>query len=108
MRCPSRPGGLASARRVTLSVWLGVLEGSCLDFGASEVECRDRETLFGQTFFEILLFGIAQLGLEQTLIAINIAQMRPQTGNSLFHDALSCIHKLTCRSRFDYENNSAI
>jgi hypothetical protein len=71
------------------SVWFGVLGGSYVNFGTREVQGRDRETLFGQTSFEIPLFGIAQLGLEQTLIAINIAQMRTQTGNSFFHDTLS-------------------
>src|SRR5947207_15621783 len=64
----------------------------CLNFRTREVQCRDREALFGQTTFEIPLFGIAQPGLEQTLIAINISQMRTQTGNSLFHNTLSCIH----------------
>src|SRR5262245_47190286 len=87
------PIGKKSLRRFSLVWRFGAIE--CLNFGTREVQCRDRETLFGQTTFEIPLFGIAQLGSEQTLITINISQMRTQTGNSLFHNTLSCIHKLT-------------
>jgi hypothetical protein len=94
--------------QVALSVWFGVLGGSHVNFGTREVQCRDRETLFGQASFEIPLFGIAQLGLEQTLIAINIAQMRTQTDNSLFHDTLSCIKNQLVVQRFDYENTRII
>src|SRR5215470_12378627 len=86
--------GAASLGRFSLVWRLGTIV--CHNFRTRELQCRDRVALFGQTAFEIPLFGIAQLGLEQTLIAIDISQMCTQTGNSLFHNTLSCIHKPTC------------
>ena len=36
---------------------------------------RSRNTLFGQTLFEVLPFGLAQLGFEEALIPLNIFLM---------------------------------
>src|SRR5262249_52815275 len=93
-----------SPRRFSLVRRFGTIV--CLNFRTRELQCRDREALFGQTAFEIPLFGIAQLGPEQTLIAIDISQMCTQAGNSLFHNTLSCIHKLTCSFKVLFQKYS--
>jgi hypothetical protein len=40
-----------------------------------ELKHRYSKTLFGETFFEVVYFGMAQLGFEQALIPINVPLM---------------------------------
>jgi hypothetical protein len=40
-----------------------------------EPQHRYRKTLFGETFFEVVYFGMAQLGFEQALIPNNVPLM---------------------------------
>ena len=40
-----------------------------------ELKHRYSKTLFGETFFQVVYFGMAQLGFEQALIPINVPLM---------------------------------
>jgi hypothetical protein len=55
-------------------------------WGLMKLEHRYREALFGQAPFEILLFDLTKLGLEKTLVSIDVLLMRPQPDNSFVHN----------------------